>query len=98
TPTLAPHSTYTVSMENLEKVKKLADDYRLKINIHLQEAPSEMTQSLAKHNKRPLHRLHEIGMVSPDLIAIHMTQVNDADLEILQQTRPHIVHCPESNM
>ena len=97
-PTLAPHSTYTVSIENLEKVKKLADEYKLKINIHLQEAPSEIEQSMAKYGKRPLQRIHEIGMVSPDLIAIHMTQINDADLEILQQTKPNIVHCPESNM
>lgn len=98
TPTLAPHSTYTVSIEQLERVKKLADEYHLKTNIHLQEAPSEIEQSMAQYGKRPLQRLHEIGMVTPDLIAIHMTQINEADLEILQQTKPNIVHCPESNM
>jgi len=98
TATLAPHSTYTVSIENLERVKKLADEYKLKTNIHLQEAPSEIEQSMAKYGKRPLQRLHDIGMVSPDLIAIHMTQINDDDFEILQKTKPNIVHCPESNM
>ncbi len=98
TPTLAPHSTYTVSIENLERVKKLADQYKLQINMHLQEAPSEMEQSYANYNKRPLARLHEINMVSPSLIGIHLTQVNDADLEILAATKPNIVHCPESNM
>lgn len=98
TPTLAPHSTYTVSIENLEKVKKLADDYKLKINIHLQESPSEIELSLSRHQKRPLQRLHDIGMVSPNLIAIHMTQLNNQDFEILQTTRASIVHCPESNM
>lgn len=98
TPTFAPHSTYTVSIQDLAKVKELADEYRVKINIHLQEAPSEIAQSLAEHGKRPLERLHEIGMVSPDLIAIHMTQLNERDFEILQETKPNIVHCPESNM
>ncbi|MBX3710186.1 MAG: TRZ/ATZ family hydrolase [Gammaproteobacteria bacterium] len=98
TPTLAPHSTYTVSTENLEKVKKLADDYHLKINIHLQEAPSEIEYSIKKYHQRPLQRLHNIGMLSPNLIAIHMTQINDADFAILQETQPNIVHCPESNM
>ncbi len=98
TPTMAPHSTYTVSLENLKKAKDIAEQYNLKINIHLQEAPSEITQSLAKYNKRPLQRLHDIGMVSPNLIAIHMTQIDDADFAILQQTKPSIVHCPESNM
>lgn len=98
TPTLAPHSTYTVSIENLERVKKLANDYRLQINIHLQEAPSEIVQSMQLYQQRPLQRLHEIGMVSPQLIAIHMTQINEADLDLLAATKPNIVHCPESNM
>jgi 5-methylthioadenosine/S-adenosylhomocysteine deaminase len=98
TPTLAPHSTYTVPLEDLIRVNELAQEYRLKINIHLQEAPSEIQQSMATYGKRPLQRLHEIGMLSPNLIAIHMTQLNDDDFAILKQTRPHIVHCPESNM
>lgn len=98
TPTLAPHSTYTVSRENLIKVKGLADEYQLKTNIHLQEAPSEIENSLAKYKKRPLARLDEIGLVSPNLIAIHMTQLDDSDFAILEKAKPSIVHCPESNM
>src|SRR3990167_6633986 len=97
-PTMAPHSTYTVSKENLIKVNEIAMQYHLKINIHLQEAPSEVQQFLVKHNKTPLQLLDEIGMVTPNLIAIHMTQINDNDFAILQRARPSIVHCPESNM
>jgi len=98
TPTLAPHSTYTVSMENLKRVKELAQQYHLKINIHLQEVPYEIERSMAVYNKRPLQCLHDLGMVTPDLIAIHMTQLDQQDLAILQEMKPHIVHCPESNM
>ena len=98
TPTLAPHSTYTVSIENLERVKKLADEYKLKTNIHLQETAAEIHGSMEKYKKRPVQILHDIGMLSPNLIAIHMTQINQQDLELLQQTKPSIVHCPESNM
>ncbi|OGT38165.1 MAG: N-ethylammeline chlorohydrolase [Gammaproteobacteria bacterium RIFCSPHIGHO2_12_FULL_38_14] len=98
TPTLAPHSTYTVSLENLMKVKTLADQYQLKVNLHLQEAPSEMQHALKHYNSRPLKRLHQIGMVNPDLIAIHMTQLDEDDLQLLKETKPNVVHCPESNM
>mgnify|MGYP003645369676 CR=1 FL=1 len=98
TPTLAPHSTYTVSLENLARVNELANEYDLRINLHLQEAPSEIAQSMEKYGKRPLQRLHDIGMVSPRLIAVHMTQINDDDMKILRATLPQIVHCPESNM
>lgn len=98
TPTLAPHSPYTVSLDHLERVKKIADEYHLKINIHLQEAPSEIARSLELHKKRPLQRLNDIGMVDSDLIAIHMTQIDADDFAILEKTKPSIVHCPESNM
>lgn len=98
TPTFAPHSTYTVSIEDLAKVNALAEDYNLKINIHLQESAHEVAQSIEQFGKRPLQRLHDIGMVSPRLIAIHMTDLNNDDFAILEKTRPNIVHCPESNM
>lgn len=97
-PTFAPHSTYMVSIENLQRVNELANELNVKINIHLQEDPAEIEKSMKAFNKRPLARLQEIGMVSDRLIAVHMTQINDADMKILTATRPNIVHCPESNM
>lgn len=98
TPTLAPHSTYTVSIENIERIKKLADEYQLQINIHLQESAGEIALSQERHQKRPLERLHEIAMLSNKLIAIHMTQINDAEMALLKQHKVNVVHCPESNM
>jgi len=53
---------------------------------------------LAKHGKTPLQHLDELDMVTPQLIAIHMTQITEEDMEILQLGNPSIVHCPESNM
>lgn len=97
-PTLAPHSMYMVSLEHLEHVNKLANEFDLKINMHLQEAPSEIERFVAQHKKRPVQVLHEMGMLTPRLIAIHMTQITDSDMELLAKTRPNIVHCPESNM
>lgn len=98
TATLAPHAIYTVADKNLIKVRELAEKYHLKINMHVQETADEVNQSLAQTKKRPIRRLHELGLLTPDLIAVHMTQINDEDLKFLQQGKPQIVHCPESNM
>ena len=98
TTTLAPHAPYTVSDATLLKVKEIAETNNLKINLHLHETADEVNQSLAQINKRPIKRMHELGMISPRLLAIHMTQINDEDLEILAAGKPNIVHCPESNM
>lgn len=98
TPTLAPHSTYTVSIDHLEHVNQLANEYDLRINIHLQESAHEVAMAMEKNHKRPLQILNDIGMVSPRLIAVHMTQISDDDMNILTAKRPQLVHCPESNM
>jgi 5-methylthioadenosine/S-adenosylhomocysteine deaminase len=98
TSTFAPHAIYTVADQTLSRIRELAQQYRLRINMHVQETADEVQQSLAKTKKRPIKRLQELGLISPELIAIHMTQINDEDLEILQQEKPQIVHCPESNM
>jgi 5-methylthioadenosine/S-adenosylhomocysteine deaminase len=98
TATLAPHAIYTVAEPTLLKVKEIAEKYDLKINMHIQETAHEIEQSLKQTGSRPLRRLQHIGLVSPRLIAVHLTQINDEDLEILAAGKPHIVHCPESNM
>lgn len=97
-PTMAPHSTYMVPPEALLKAKEIANRYHLKTNIHLQEAPSEIQKTMSLYHKRPLDQLLDLGMISPDLIAIHMTQVNERDFATLMEYKPNIVHCPESNM
>ncbi len=95
---LAPHAPYSVSDENLTRVGELAAEYQLKIHIHLQESRDEIEESLNHYHKRPLKRLLDLGLVNTDLIAVHMTQLNDEDLNIIRESQPHIVHCPESNM
>lgn len=98
TVTMAPHAPYTVADETLLKIKKMAEDNHLKINMHVHETADEINQSLEKYKIRPLRRLQNLGLVSPNLIAIHMTQIDDQDLQILEAERPQIVHCSESNM
>jgi 5-methylthioadenosine/S-adenosylhomocysteine deaminase len=96
--TFAPHAIYTETEETLIKIRDLAESYNFKINMHIHETADEINQSITQFKFRPLRRLHNIGFVSPRLIAVHMTQLNDEDLEILAATKPSIVHCPESNM
>ena len=39
-----------------------------------------------------------MGLVNASLIAVRMTQLNDAEIELLAKAGAHIVHCPESNL
>jgi 5-methylthioadenosine/S-adenosylhomocysteine deaminase len=96
--TVAPHAIYTVAEPTLLKVKEIAEKYDLKINMHIHETADEVNQSIAQTKQRPIRRLDNIGLITPRLIAVHMTQLDDEDLSIIEAGKPNIVHCPESNM
>ena len=93
-----PHAPYTVSDENLEKVRVLADELDAAIHMHVHETAFEVQQSLDQFNERPLARLARLGLLGPRFQAVHMTQINDDDLALLVESNTSVVHCPESNL
>ncbi|MBD3619999.1 MAG: TRZ/ATZ family hydrolase [Chromatiales bacterium] len=96
--TLAPHAPYTVSDEPLRRIATFANELELPIHIHLHETAGEVEQAMAASGKRPLERLQDLGLVTPNLTAVHMTQLTDDEIELLAQTGAHVIHCPESNL
>ncbi|HEY9050650.1 MAG TPA: amidohydrolase family protein, partial [Gammaproteobacteria bacterium] len=94
----APHAPYTVSNSPLEKIRMFSDEMDLPVHMHVHETAHEVEQAVANDGKRPLARLQELGLVSPNLVAVHMTQLLDEEIELLAQSGSHVVHCPESNL
>ncbi len=94
----APHAPYSVSDEPLRKVQILADELDLQVHMHVHEVVSEIEDSLKKFGQRPLQRLNDLGLLSPSLLAVHMSQLNDEDIPLVAENRANVVHCPESNM
>ncbi|MGD8710113.1 MAG: amidohydrolase family protein, partial [Ectothiorhodospiraceae bacterium] len=94
----APHAPYTVSEGNLAHLRTLADELDLPVQIHLHETAFEVQQSLEQTGERPLARLDALGLLSPGLMAVHMTQLNDAEMDRLAESGASVVHCPESNL
>ncbi len=94
----APHAPYTVSDAPLEKIKALADELKLPIHMHIHETAFEVTQAQTESGQRPLARLAALGLINSSLLAVHMTQLNADEINLLAETGAHIVHCPESNL
>jgi len=94
----APHAPYTVSQAALERIATLASELDLPIHMHVHETAREVEQFEKTHGVRPIQRLDEIGMLSPSLLAVHLTQVTDIEISRLAETGVNVVHCPESNM
>jgi len=98
TTSIAPQGPYTNNDDSFRKVLELAQEYDLIIHLHLHETDAEIQESLQKYKKRPLKRILDLGLISEKLQCIHMTQINDEDIDILKETKPQIIHCPESNL
>lgn len=94
----APHAPYTVSDAPLEKIRTLADELDIPIHMHVHETEQEVEQAVADSGKRPLARLHELGLLTPSLMAVHMTRLLDSEIELLAESGSHVIHCPESNL
>ncbi len=94
----APHAPYTVSDGPLERIRVYADELDIPINIHLHETAQEVSESLEKTGLRPLARLDRLGLLTPNLLAVHMTQLLDEEIALLAARGVHVIHCPESNM
>ncbi len=98
TSSFAPHAPYTVSDEPLQKIRGYAYERNMPINMHVHETLFEVEQAERHTGKRPLQRLHELGLLSPSFIAVHMVHLTDAEIALVAQQGAHIVHCPESNL
>jgi 5-methylthioadenosine/S-adenosylhomocysteine deaminase len=98
TTTFAPHAPYTVAERNLERVRVLADELDVPIHMHIHETAAEVARSVDETGERPLARLHALGLLSPSLIAVHMTQLTRDEIALVAESGVHIAHCPESNL
>jgi 5-methylthioadenosine/S-adenosylhomocysteine deaminase len=96
--TLAPHAPYTVADETLERIATLAEELDLPVHIHVHETAEEVADSVRALGFRPLARLDRLGLVNERLIAVHMTQLQSAEIELLARRGASVVHCPVSNL
>jgi 5-methylthioadenosine/S-adenosylhomocysteine deaminase len=93
-----PHAPYTVSDTPLHKIAVLAQEMDMPIHIHLHETAQEVSDSLAQYGRRPSQRMMDLGLLSPLTQCVHMTQIDETDIKLLQDSGAHVIHCPESNL
>ena len=95
---LAPHAPYTVSDEALRKVAVLAGELDVPVHMHVHETADEVARSVAEHGVRPLERLRRLGLLGPNLMAVHAVHLTDEEILLLFRHNCTVVHCPSSNL
>ncbi|MBL4606437.1 MAG: amidohydrolase family protein, partial [Pseudomonadales bacterium] len=93
-----PHAPYTVSDKPLERIRDAAEKFQFGIHMHLNETAHEIEEAVKKTGLRPIERLNNLGLLSPQFQAVHMTQISDIELTLLSDSGAHVIHCPESNL
>jgi 5-methylthioadenosine/S-adenosylhomocysteine deaminase len=98
TPSLFPHSCYTVGPETFRKVMDLAERFDAPIQTHLAESPAELAMVRERYATTPARHLASLGILDGRLVAAHCVWVDDEEIGLLAKSGTGVVHCPESNM
>lgn len=94
----APHAPYTVSDKVFASILTYAEQLDLPIHIHLHETDDEIRTSLKVNGVRPIERLHKLGLLGPNLIAVHMVHLTSDEIGLMAQQGCTVAHCPSSNL
>ncbi len=94
----APHAPYTVNDASFERIRMLAEQLDLPVHVHVHETAQEIEDSLKQYGQRPLARLDRLGLVNERLIAVHMTQLTDAEIALCAERGASVLNCPQSNL
>jgi len=95
---LAPHAPFTVSDATFTQIAIYAGELDLPVHIHLHETLQEISDSIDLHGIRPLARLEKLGLLGPNLLAVHGVHLNSAEIALLARHGCSIAHCPSSNL
>lgn len=94
----APHAPYSVADKALTQVATYANELDLPVHIHLHETGEEVDPGRSHDGRRPLERLYELGLVGPNLLAVHAVHLTPAEIDLLAAQGCHVAHCPSSNL
>ena len=95
---LGPHAPYTVADASFERIRMLADQLDIPVHLHLHETAQEVEDGKREHGARPFARVQALGLVNDHLIAVHMTQLTDAEIAACAEAGVSVAHCAESNL
>lgn len=94
----APHAPYSVGDKALAQVATYANELDVPVHMHVHETADEIAQGLAHYGGRPLARLDELGLVGPNLVAVHAVHLSATEIGQLARYGCHVAHCPSSNL
>jgi 5-methylthioadenosine/S-adenosylhomocysteine deaminase len=91
-----PQGPDFVSRELLLKIKELARERKTRIHMHTQQGDRETAQMMMRYNKRPIAWLDEIGYLDENLIAVHLTDADEDEAQLVARRGAAMTLCSGS--
>ncbi len=96
---LTPHAPYTVSDKTFQKLVMIANEMEgITLMCHIHEAPGEPAESEKQYGMRAIERLERLGVLGPNLIAVHCVHLTPTEIQLFKERGVHVAHCPTSNL
>ncbi len=94
----APRFAVSCTRELLEKVAVLALARGVMIHTHASENRIECSMVESETGMRNIEYLDSLGITGSHVALAHCVHLSDHEIDTLEKTRTHVVHCPSSNM
>lgn len=95
---VAPHSAYTTSPDQLRESLNLALELNIPWQMHCAESESETDLTIQKYGMRPIEFLKNNDLLTPLTRLHHCVDVTDDEIKILSASGTRISHNPQSNL
>lgn len=80
---LGPQAPDMVPVDQLMRVKALAEKANLMIHMHVAQGDRETNQVVKRYGKRSIPLLESLGYIDEQLFGVHLTEATDAEVETM---------------
>lgn len=95
---LAPGIIWDMGEAGYRKIREYANKYGLRITMHLDETEEDDQFALKEYGVNSAELLDRCGVLGEDFIGVHLVQLDQKTLDILQKRHIKGSHNPVSNM
>jgi len=95
---IAPVAIWGVTEQALKGCRRLADELKIGITMHVAETPFEVENCRSRFHCRELELFDRIGLLGPDFLAVHCVYLDDDDIGIMKKSDSKVSHNATSNM
>lgn len=94
----APRFALSCTRELMIEVARLSREHGVLVHTHASENVDEIAMVEQATGMRNIAYLASLGIAAPNVVLAHCVQVDDAEIEILRETKTRVAHCPSSNL